>query len=54
MMENRTLLKIMRLIKPAMSGMDATNQTLTNHDPDKLPLLVSTDGESWIAFLPRL
>ncbi len=37
-----------------VSGMDATNQTLTNHDPDKLPLLVSTDGESWIAFLPRL
>jgi hypothetical protein len=28
-----------------VSGMNATNQTLTNHDPDKPPLLISTNRD---------
>ncbi|EGL54271.1 hypothetical protein MAMP_00716 [Methylophaga aminisulfidivorans MP] len=35
-----------------MSGMDATNQTLTSRYPDKAALLVSTNGEIGIAFRP--
>ena len=35
-----------------VSGMDATNQTLTSRYPDKAALLVSTNGEIGIAFRP--